>query len=288
MPSSERPGWGILLILASGLLLATHDGLSKSLTQLYPVLMVVWARYAAQSVLMVLLFAPRMGWSLVRTGRPWLQLARGLSLLAISVLIFTALRYIPLGETTAVIFLSPLAVILLSALVLKERIGTGLWLSVGCGLLGVMLIVRPGSALFTPAILLPLGGALCFGIYQLLTRRLSATDEPATSNFLTSLLGTLAMTLFLPWTWETPSLADGLQMAALGALAMTGHMLLTHAYRFGSAASLAPFTYGQIVFATLVGFVFFSHTPDLGALLGMAIIIASGLCLAWSQRRQSA
>lgn len=285
MPTSHRPGLGILLILAAGLLLASHDALSKSLTQLYPVLLVVWARYLAQSLLMAALFAPRLGWDLVRTRRPWLQLARGLSLVAISLLFFSALRYIPLGEATAVIFLAPLVVILLSALVLKEQIGAAVWLAVGCGLLGVLIIVRPGGALFTPAILLPFGAALCFGLYQLLTRRLSATDHPATSNFLTSLLGALLTSLALPWVWQLPALSHGLLMAALGALAMTGHMLLTHAYRFASAASLAPFTYGQIVIAALLGMVFFAHAPDAGGIAGMAIIILSGLCLAWSQRR---
>ena len=285
MRVAARPGLGILLILAAGLLLASHDALSKSLTALYPVLMVVWARYMAQTLLMGALFAPRLGLALVRTRRPWLQLARGMSLVAISLLFFTALRYIPLGEATAVIFLAPLVVIVLSATVLKERISRGLWLSVGCGLLGVLIIVRPGGALFTPAILLPLGAALCFGLYQLLTRRLSATDHPATSNFLTSLLGAVIMSLLVPWFWQLPSLQDGLLMFALGGLAMTGHMLLTHAYRFASAATLAPFTYGQIVLASVLGLIFFDHAPDVGALLGMLVIIASGVALAWNQHR---
>ena len=284
MPTRHHPTWGLLLILASGLLLASQDALSKTLTALYPVLLVVWLRYLSQSVLMLALFAPRMGLDLVRTQRPWLQLVRGLSLVAITLLFYSALRFIPLGEATAVIFLAPLVVIVLSATWLKEHISRGLWLSVGCGLLGVMLIVRPGGALFTPAILLPLGAAFCFGLYQLLTRWLSATDHPATSNFLSAMVGTLSMSVLLPWHWQTPTLVDGLLMATLGATAMTGHMLLTYAYRFGSAASLAPFTYVQIVTATLLGVVFFDHTPDLWAILGMTVIILSGAALAWGQR----
>ncbi|MBP8262688.1 MAG: DMT family transporter [Pseudomonas sp.] len=273
-----------MLILAAGLLLASQDALSKSLTAVYPLLLVVWLRYLSQSVLMLALFAPRMGLNLLRTQRPWLQLVRGLSLVAITLLFYSALRFIPLGEATAVIFLAPLVVIVLSATWLKEHISRGLWLSVGVGLLGVLLIVRPGGALFTPAILLPLGAAFCFGLYQLLTRRLSATDHPATSNFLSALVGTLSVSVLLPWFWQTPTLVDGLLMATLGATAMTGHMLLTHAYRFGSAASLAPFTYVQIVTATLLGMLFFDHTPDLWAILGMAVIILSGAALAWGQR----
>lgn len=288
MPTRHQPTLGILLILAAGLLLASQDALSKSLTAVYPLLLVVWLRYLSQSVLMLVLFAPRMGLNLLRTQRPWLQLVRGLSLVAITLLFYSALRFIPLGEATAVIFLAPLVVIVLSATWLKEHISRGLWLSVGVGLLGVLLIVRPGGALFTPAILLPLGAAFCFGLYQLLTRRLSSTDHPATSNFLSALVGTLSVSVLLPWFWQTPTLVDGLLMATLGATAMTGHMLLTHAYRFGSAASLAPFTYVQIVTATVLGMLFFDHTPDIWAILGMAVIILSGVALAWSQHRATA
>lgn len=288
MPTRHQPTLGILLILAAGLLLASQDALSKSLTAVYPLLLVVWLRYLSQSVLMLALFAPRMGLNLLRTQRPWLQLVRGLSLVAITLLFYSALRFIPLGEATAVIFLAPLVVIVLSATWLKEHISRGLWLSVGVGLLGVLLIVRPGGALFTPAILLPLGAAFCFGLYQLLTRRLSSTDHPATSNFLSALVGTLSVSVLLPWFWQTPTLVDGLLMATLGATAMTGHMLLTHAYRFGSAASLAPFTYVQIVTATVLGMLFFDHTPDLWAILGMVVIILSGFALAWSQHRATA
>lgn len=110
----------------------------------------------------------------------------------------------------------------------------------------------------------------------MLTRRLSGTDHPATSNFLTALIGTLVASLALPWVWQPPRPADLLMLAALGGLAMTGHMLLTHAYRYASAASLAPFTYGQILTAALIGALLFDHLPDAWAVLGMAVIILSG------------
>ena len=133
MPHRPHPGLGIALILASGLLLSSQDALSKTLTAVYPVLLVMWLRYLSQNLLMLALFAPSMGWNLVRTRRPWLQLARGFSLVAITLLFYSALRYIPLGEATAVIFLAPLVVIVLSATVLKEHISRepvavgGLW-----------------------------------------------------------------------------------------------------------------------------------------------------------------
>lgn len=284
MNNSHQPLLGVLLILVSCLVLATHDGLSKHLTLLYPVFLVIWARYMAQTVLMAALFAPRMGRRVFHTLRPGLQLCRGLSLVSVSMLFISGLSFIPLAEATAVIFLTPLLVTIASAL-LGEHVSRSQWLAVGCGLIGVMIIVRPGGALFTPAILLPFGAAVSFTLYQLVTRRLSATDHPVTSNFLTSVVGSLVMSVLVIFNWQTPTLHDALLMAALGAMAMSGHLLLTNAFRFASAATLAPFTYAQIIFAGVVGFFAFGHVPDLGAILGMTIIIASGLCMAWVQGR---
>jgi len=120
----------------------------------------------------------------------------------------------------------------------------------------------------------------------MITRHLSDTEHAVASNFLSSLVGTTVMTALVIAYWRTPTLTDGLLMAALGALAMTGHMLLTQAFRFASAATLAPFTYGQIVFAGIVGLVLFNQAPDLGAQIGIAIIIASGFGMAYLQRRK--
>lgn len=276
----------MLLILVSCLTLASHDGLSKHLTQLYPVFLVIWARYLAQTTLMLALFTPRMGRRVFKTLRPKLQICRGLSLISVSMLFISGLSHIPLAEATAVIFLTPLLVTIASAL-LGERVSRAQWLAVGFGLVGVMIIVRPGGALFTPAILLPFGAAVSFTIYQLITRRLSATDHPVTSNFITSLVGTVVMSVLVIFNWQTPSLHDALLMAGLGAMAMTGHLLLTNAFRFASAAALAPFTYSQIIFAGVVGLFAFGHVPDTGAILGMAIIIGSGLVMAYVQGRQS-
>ena len=285
MNNSHRPLLGVLLILVSCLTLASHDGLSKYLTQLYPVFLVIWARYLSQTALMIALFTPRMGRRVFHTLRPKLQICRGLSLISVSMLFISGLSYIPLAEATAVIFLAPLMVTIASKL-LGEQVSRAQWLAVGFGLVGVMIIVRPGGALFTPAVLLPFGAALSFTVYQLITRRLSETDHPVTSNFITSLVGSLVMSVLVIFNWQTPTLHDALMMAALGAMAMSGHLLLTNAFRFASAAALAPFTYSQIIFAGVVGMIGFGHTPDLGAMVGMAIIIASGLVMAYVQGRQ--
>ncbi|WP_193075777.1 DMT family transporter [Pseudomonas sp. FME51] len=286
MNNPHQPLLGALLILASGLLLAINDGLSKYLTQLYPVILVVWVRYLAQTLLMVALFTPRMGRRVFVTLRPWPQLFRGMSLVAVSILFISGLRYIPLAEATAVIFLAPLMVTLASAL-LGERVSRSQWIAVVFSLMGVLLIVRPGSSLFTLAILLPFGAALSLSIYQLLTRRLAGTDHPVTSNFLASLVGTTVLSVLVLFNWRTPTMPDAGLMVGLGCVTTLGHLLLTNAYRFASAATLAPFTYGQIVFAGIVGFIAFDQAPDIGAMLGIGMIIVSGLGIAYIQGRAS-
>lgn len=285
MSTAKGPLLGVLLILSATSLLATHDGLSKHLTSLYPLFFVVWVRYAAQTILMLALFSPKMGWQLLQTKRPWLQIARGLCLIGISWLFIGGLRYIPLAEATSVMFLAPLIITVLSVIFLKERISVGQWIAVAIGLCGVLLIVRPGGALFTPAILMPLAASFCFAIYQLLTRRIASTDNPVTSNFLAGLLGTIGLAFTLPFNAVIPAWLDLFWMFLLGALAMSGHMLLTMGLRYGSAATLAPFTYAQIIFAAIIGILFFKHNPDLWAWLGVAVIISSGLAVAWLQHQ---
>jgi len=178
-----------------------------------------------------------------------------------------------------------LLVTALSVPLLKEQVSRGQWAAVICGFVGVLIIIRPGGALFTPAVLFPLGSAFCFGFYQLITRRLSETDSPTTSNFLTGLLNSLLMSAALPFFWQTPQLGHALLMIALGACGMGGHLLMTQAFRHAAPAMLAPFSYLQIVFAGLIGMLFFGHTPDSGAMLGILVICLSGLAAAWRHRR---
>jgi len=284
---AEQPIKGIALICLAVLLFASHDTLSKYLSGFYPVVMVVWARYVVHTLLMLVIFVPRSGFSVVvRTQRPGLQFLRALCLIGTSLLFITGLRYIPLAEATAVSFLAPLLVTALSVPLLHERVTRNQWLAVLGGFVGVLIVVRPGGALFTPAILLPLCSALCFGCYQLITRLLSGVDSPTTSNFLTGIFNSLIMSALLPFFWSTPTLLHGLFMVGLGTCGMLGHMLLTQAFRHAAPAMLAPFSYGQILFAGMYGYLIFDHMPDSFGVIGIAVICLSGLAVAWGQRKR--
>ncbi|WP_349736288.1 DMT family transporter [Pseudomonas jessenii] len=282
----NQPFKGILLIIVATFLFSTHDAFSKYLSGFYPIVMVVWARYVVHTLLMAGIFLPQSGLRVLRTKRPLLQVIRALCLLGTSLFFTTGLMYIPLAEATSVNFLAPVLVTALSVPLLGERVTRGQWLAVIFGFSGVLIIVHPGGDLFTPAVLLPFCSALFFCFYQLLTRKLSEIDSPTTSNFFAGLCNTLVMSALVPFFWQTPNLVHGAMMLALGACGMTAHLFLTQAFRLAAPALLAPFSYCQIIFAGLLGWLLFSHTPTLTTVLGIAVICCSGLAAAWQQSRR--
>ncbi|MCK9814652.1 EamA family transporter [Pseudomonas chlororaphis] len=282
----NQPLKGILLVVVATFLFSSHDALSKYLSGFYPIVMVVWARYLVHTLLMAGIFLPQSGLRVLRTKRPLLQVVRALCLLSTSLLFTSALMFIPLAEATAVNFLAPVLVTALSVPLLGEQVTRGQWLAVICGFVGVLIVVHPGGDLFTPAVLLPFCSALFFCFYQLLTRKLAEHDSPTTSNFFAGLCNTLLMSALVPFFWQIPSIGHGVLMLALGACGMTAHLFLTQAFRLAAPALLAPFGYCQIVFAGLLGWLLFNHTPDAITQVGIAVICLSGLAAAWQQRRR--
>lgn len=284
-PHLPRPLFGIMYILLATFLFASHDGISKYLTAFYAPVLVVWARFMTQSILMLGIFGPRMGLDIIRTKQIKLQLARGICMMIASLCFVMGLRYVPVGEATAVVFLSPIVVTWYAGRVLKEKINVGQWIAVFVGLLGVLIIVRPGSSLFTPAIMFPMGTSISMAIFQVLTRQLLLSDHIVSTNFFTSMICTVMMSTFVTFFWQTPTIADFFLALIGGTLAMIGHLLLTYAYRYASIVTLAPFSYAQIVFASLVSLMYFGHSSDTMTLIGMGVIILSGVCLIWWQRK---
>lgn len=283
-PTADRAPLGIFQVVVAVMLFSGHDLCSKYLAGLYPVIMVVWARYTVHTLAMFTLFAPKYRLSLVRTRRPGLQVVRAICLLGSSLFFTSSLVFIPLAEATAINFMAPLFVTALSAPLLKERVTPGQWLAVCTSFLGIVFIVRPGGAMFNPATLLVVMAALCFSGYQLLTRVLRATDSPNTSNFLTGLVNTVCLSAMLPLVWQDLHLEHALIALCMGCCGMLGHLLLTHAFQHAPPAVLAPFSYLQIVFAGAIGYLVFGDTPDVFAYAGIGLICGSGLMVVFLQR----
>ena len=271
---------GILLMLLSVSCISVLDTTGKYLTRTYPVYQVVWARYVFHVFFMVVLLAPHLGRELVRTRRPDLQLARGLVLTLATFVFFKALSLMPLAEASAIAFLSPVLVTVLAVPLLGERANLATWIALGLGFLGTLLIIRPGTGVFSWNALWPLATALCFATYQIITRKLAGIDRSVSTLFLSALTGAIILSFVAPFHWMPPlSLADGLLFASLGISGSVSHYFLIRAFALAPAPMLAPFVYVQLIMVTLLGYLVFGDFPDGISLAGMAVIVVAGIWL---------
>ena len=275
------------LFLLAGICFSTLDATAKWLVRDHTLFLVVWARYLGQMVIVTPIAWNRAGPDFWRTKHPWTQLARSVCLVVATVCFFGALRFLPLAEASAITFLAPMFAILLSMPVLGERPTRARWIAAIVGFGGILILVRPGAAAFHPAAALLVLAALSNALYQLLTRKLP-NDSSYTTLFYSALVGTAVLSLAVPAadlprevTWT-----DGFFLLILGVLAGLGHWLLIGAFLAAPASLVAPFTYLQMIWATLYGYFIFGQLPDGFSLLGMAVIIGSGIGLVWHERRQ--
>jgi drug/metabolite transporter (DMT)-like permease len=193
--------------------------------------------------------------------------------------------FLPLAEAAALSFVAPLVLTALSVPLLGERVRPAQWFAVAVGFAGVLVMIRPGGQLFSIATMLPLGCALTYALFQIITRKYAGRDSAYTTHFWTALVCTICLTFTLPFVWKTPQWWGWLTLLAMGLVGGIGHYLLIRAYENAPPASLAPFSYVQLVWAGLLSWLIFDHIPDSGSLVGMSIIAASGLFAIWMQRR---
>lgn len=258
---------------------AMIDMLAKYLGKGYPVTEVLFLRYAVQSVAVCILFLPRLKGRILRTANLHMQLLRGCFLLGASVCVINGLKYLPLAESTAVHFLSPIFIAVLASLFLGEKARWIDWLAVVLGFVGVVIIVRPGGELLTWAILFPVCSALCNAMYQVVTRYFRSSEHPATTNLYAALVGLVATLPFMPSVWITPDLKFAGLVVVAGVVGATSHLLVTKALECTPAASLGPYSYTQLAWAAVFGYLVFDAIPDFLTWLGIAVIASSGLLI---------
>lgn len=273
-----RQGAGVLLIVLAAFAFAVLDTTTKYAATLAPVLMLLWFRYAFQAVVTFALRFPVQRLQLLATPNPRFQTLRGVLLLTTSACSFFGLQHLPVGEFTAMVMLSPLVATALAAWLLKDHVSPRRWLLMAAGLGGVLLVVRPGGQVFSWALLFPVLLVSTYAWFQVLTSRLSGEENPYTTHFYTGLVGTLVMSPIVVFSWDTAALlAHWPWFVLIGFLGTFGHLMLIRAYMRASAPVLTPYLYTQIAFATLGGWLVFSHVPDTLAWLGIAVIAASGV-----------
>jgi drug/metabolite transporter (DMT)-like permease len=260
------------------------DTTAKYLGRFYPVAMTTWARYFFHMVFMLVVFAPRLSARMVRTSRLRLQVLRAVMLVLCTAIFFTALRYLPIAECTAISYISPFLLTALSVPFLGERVSRRQWIAIAVGFTGVLIIIRPGGGLLTPAALLPMTSSVCYSLYQILTRKLASSENPVVTLFYTALVGTVVSSIALPFFWVMPTLPHWGLLLLLGTGGGIGHYILILAFERTPASVLAPFGYTQILWVTMLGYVVFGAFPDAVSLLGIGVIVGCGLYCAWAAR----
>ena len=262
------------------------NGIVKLLAASYEPQQIVWFRIVSHLVLVAVVFMPRMGLGLLRTRRIGTQFVSSVMMLLSTLFFFSAVKSIPVAEAISVTFVAPLAVVLLAWPLLGERITWFRMAAVIGGFSGVLIVIRPGSAVFQWASLLLLCSAMCYAIYQILIRRLAGIDAPATSIFYSVLLGAIIMSIWLPFVWKMPTnWIDWALLCSLGVFGALGHYCVAKAMTYASANFVAPFNYTQMIGSVIVGYFMFAEVPDFYTWLGTAVVVGAGLMVGWQGRR---
>lgn len=288
-PQSNNVPMGILLMIGATIVFALQDGISRHLAGTYNTYMVVMVRYwfFAAFVLFLAMRAPGGIRSVARTSQLGLQIFRGVLLVAEICVAVYGFTLLGLVESQAVFICYPLLVAALSGPVLGESVGWRRWAAIGVGLIGVLIILKPGVGVFDPAALIPFASALMFAVYGLVTRYAARRDSTATSFFWTGIAGMVFMTSIGIWFWEPMSQNDWLWMALLCVSGVTGHWLLIKCYEMAEASAVQPFAYFHLIWAAILGVSIFGEVIRLNVATGAAIIIAAGLFTLWRESRKA-
>jgi drug/metabolite transporter (DMT)-like permease len=278
----QHPVRGVLLLTLAALLFACMDTTTKVLAEHYEVPVVMAMRYLVHGLLMVVLLAPTQGRRMLQTRRTGLVMVRAGCLVAASLVMGLAFQRLPVAEATAIVFLSPLLVVLVGSRFMNEEVGPVGWVAAAAGFVGVLLIARPGAGLDPFGVTMALAGAGVIAAYQLLSRVLAATEQTLAMLFYSALVGTLAFGLLAPWFWNgrPPSTLQVFLFLSMGVTGGLGHFLFTAAHRHAPASVLAPMMYLQLVWACVLGWLVFGHVPAGLSVVGMIVVAASGAVVA--------
>ena len=281
---ADHPFKGIALVLLSTVFLGTSDVTSKYLSATLPSIEITWIRFVVFALIMVPAMLPGSPLFALRTERLGLQLMRGAALLGSSLFFISGLRYLPIAEASATGFVSPLFVTALSIIFLSERVGMRRWIATAVGLMGVLIILRPGTSAFHLAAFFPIVSALCWALTLVMTRIMSGREHAITVMTYSSITGVAILTALVPFAWVTPTLHDILFGIVVGVASTLGQWIVVLAFRYGDASVLAPFSYTQLLVVSILGFFIFGEVPDAWTVIGATFIVLSGLYTAHRER----
>ncbi len=284
---ADLPLRGIGLIIAASICLGWSDALGKYLSPTLPSVEIAWIRFLVFFIILIPVVV-RTRPNVFRSTRPGLQVWRGLGLVSSSLFFISGLGRLPIAEASATSFVAPLFVTALSILFLGESVGIRRWAATVAGLIGVIIVVRPGSSAFDPAVIFPIASALGWASTLVMTRMISGKDRVTTTMVISAVTGLAVLTLLVPFVWVAPSGRAIFLAICIGFASTAGQWIVVLAFRYADASALAPFSYSQLVWVTVLGVFVFGEVPDLWTIVGAAVIIGSGLYTAHRERLRRA
>lgn len=278
---------GVLFFMIAIFFISVVDTICKLYTKEFHAIQIVWGYFLGINITLCVFFlikGKKLS-ELKNTDRMILQLLRPAFLVCSISSLFFGLKYLPLAEATAIGFAAPLFITVLSVPILKEKVGIHRWCAVVIGLVGVLIIIRPGGDLWQLVSIMPLLGALFFALFQILTRLLSVTEKTHTTLFYTGLGGLVWSSIIVPFVWVAPSQIDFLIFLATGFLGALAHLCMINAFNFAEASLLAPFNYTKLLWVAILGYLVFDDIPSLEMWIGAGIIVSAGLYVLYREKK---
>ncbi|MEH6718647.1 MAG: DMT family transporter [Aurantimonas endophytica] len=276
---------GMAMMCVGVACLCVNDALAKALASNYSPLQILFLRNLIALPFAILIAAAMGGTAALRSHRPVTHLLRGLLWISAAFLFFSSLKYLALAEATALVFVAPLFITAISALFLRDPVGWRRWLAVLVGFAGVLIAVRPGAAAFQPASLLPIATALFYAALMISARWVDRRESVWTLLLYLTGAGALLSLLVVPFVWVPVQPEDYWLFAAIALFGTAGMTLMTQAFRLAPAVVVAPLDYTALVWATLIGWLFWNELPDSPVFVGAAVIVASGVFTIWRENR---
>ena len=275
----------IIFNLMAHTVLPLNYAVAKYLSAEIPIFQIIWARHCFTIILvlpiLVFFFKKNFVWS----EKPTLQILRGLLLIGVNICFYYAVSKIPLAKALTLTFISPLVVTIFSSILLLEKVGIKRWSAVVVGFIGALIVIRPGYIPLDIGSLSALCAGIMYAFYLIVTRKLSVSDNSLLTLLITGIIGTLSMSLTIPFVWVTPTLDQWYLLSLIGIITVLGHFLIILSFKSAEASKLAPISYFEVVTNTIFGYFLFNHFPDNWTLVGLAVIISSGLFVFYRERK---
>ena len=268
---------GIIFAILAYFSFSLLDTIQKTAVNYHSIFQILFLKYFFTLFLSITESYRKKNHNFYKTNNSKLQISRSVLSIIESGCFVLSFRYLSLADAHSIASLTPVIVVALSAIILKEKVNLKTWIAIFIGFIGVLIIMRPGLSIFDPKSLIPLVAAFFLSLYQIVTRKVSEYDSSETSLFYTSVVGIILMSFLMPFFWKPMQSYSYLLFLGIGIFFSLGIYFQIIALSFAKASVVQPFHYTLILWAIILGYIFYNDFPDLPTVIGAIIITLSGI-----------